>query len=71
MINVTIWNEYIHEQRDEIVKKIYPNGMHNCIKELGNEAINILLENSKKKSNNRNFLAKPKIIERGSVHKIK
>ena len=33
MINVTIWNENIHEQQDEIVKKIYPNGMHNCIKE--------------------------------------
>jgi len=33
MINVTIWNEYIHEQNDEIVKEIYPKGIHNCIKE--------------------------------------
>ena len=33
MINVTIWNEYIWEQQDELVKKIYPNGIHNCIKE--------------------------------------
>ena len=33
MINVTIWNEYIWEQQDESVKKIYPNGIHNCIKE--------------------------------------
>ena len=40
------------------------------IKELGSQAINILLENSKKRSNNRNFLAKPKIIDRGSVDKI-
>ena len=33
MINVTIWNEFIWEQQDELVKKIYPNGIHNCIKE--------------------------------------
>ena len=33
MINVTIWNEYIHEQNDKIVKEIYPKGIHNCIKE--------------------------------------
>ena len=32
MINITIWNEYIHEQNDEAVKKIYPEGMHGCIK---------------------------------------
>ena len=41
------------------------------IKELGNEAITILIENIRNKSNNRFFLAKPKIIERGSVHEIK
>ena len=33
MINVTIWNEFIHEQKNEVVKKIYPKGMHDCIKE--------------------------------------
>ena len=33
MINVTIWNEFIHEQKNELVKKIYPKGMHDCIKE--------------------------------------
>lgn len=27
-INVTIWNEFIHEREDEAVKKIYPGGMH-------------------------------------------
>jgi len=40
------------------------------VKELGNEAINILLENRKKYSNKKKFLARPKIIERGSVHEI-
>lgn len=30
-INVTIWNENIHEQIDEAVQKVYPNGMHNAI----------------------------------------
>ena len=40
------------------------------IKELGSEAINILLENRKKNSIIRHYLAKPVIIERGSVHKV-
>ncbi len=30
-IRVTIWNEFIHEQEDEEVKKIYPDGIHNAI----------------------------------------
>ena len=30
-IKVTVWNENVHEQTNEIVKKIYPEGMHNCI----------------------------------------
>ncbi|PCJ63363.1 MAG: trehalose utilization protein ThuA [Planctomycetota bacterium] len=32
-INVTVWNEYVHELKNEAVKKLYPNGMHNTIKE--------------------------------------
>ena len=37
-INVTVWNEYRHEKTDEEVKKIYPDGIHNCIAEfLGKE----------------------------------
>jgi len=28
MINVTIWNEFRHEQEDEEVKEIYPDGIH-------------------------------------------
>jgi len=28
MIKVTIWNEYLHERTDEVVKTIYPNGIH-------------------------------------------
>ena len=32
MNNIIIWNENIHEQENEEVKKIYPEGIHNCIK---------------------------------------
>lgn len=32
-INVTVWNEYFHEQNSENVKKIYPEGIHTAIKE--------------------------------------
>jgi len=31
-IRVTIYNEYIEEKRDPAAVKIYPNGMHNAIK---------------------------------------
>ncbi|MGD0059197.1 MAG: ThuA domain-containing protein [Verrucomicrobiia bacterium] len=30
-INVTIWNEFRHERKNEAVKKIYPDGMHAAI----------------------------------------
>ena len=30
-LRVTIWNENVHEKRDEIVTKIYPDGMHGAI----------------------------------------
>ncbi len=33
MINVTIWNEGRHERESESVKAVYPNGIHNCIKD--------------------------------------
>jgi len=33
MIKVLIWNENIHEQRDKEPMEIYPNGMHNTIKD--------------------------------------
>ena len=32
MTNIIIWNENIHEKENKEVKKIYPNGIHNCIK---------------------------------------
>lgn len=32
-INVTIWNEFVHEKNDDNVKKIYPNGLHTTIGE--------------------------------------
>ena len=33
MINVTIWNENIHEKTREEVREIYPEGIHGCIAE--------------------------------------
>ena len=33
MANLVIWNEFIHEQEDEVVKSIYPRGIHECIKD--------------------------------------
>lgn len=33
MIKVLVWNEFIHEKIQEEVKKIYPNGIHNAIKD--------------------------------------
>jgi trehalose utilization protein len=31
MIRVTVWGENLHEQRDELVQQLYPNGMHTAI----------------------------------------
>lgn len=31
MIQVTVWNEFIHEQEYEGIRKIYPDGIHGCI----------------------------------------
>lgn len=33
MIRVTVWNEYLHEKREESVRAIYPNGIHGAIAE--------------------------------------
>jgi trehalose utilization protein len=30
-IRVTIWNEHVHEQRDDTVRRLYPDGMHGAI----------------------------------------
>jgi trehalose utilization protein len=30
-INVTIWNEFVHERTNEAIKKLYPDGMHGAI----------------------------------------
>lgn len=39
MIRVTVWNEYRHEQTDEAVRAIYPEGIHAAIAHvLGKEA---------------------------------
>ena len=31
MIRVTVWNEFLHEKRSELVKSIYPDGIHAVI----------------------------------------
>jgi len=31
LIKVTVWGENLHEQRDESVRKLYPDGMHTTI----------------------------------------
>ena len=31
MIKVTIWNEFRHEKKHDIVKHLYPDGMHTVI----------------------------------------
>ena len=43
MINVTIWNEGRHEIESDEVRAVYPNGIHNCIKDfLGvNDDLNV------------------------------
>ena len=33
MTKVIIWNEFVHEVENNDVKTIYPNGIHNCIKD--------------------------------------
>ena len=32
-IRVTVWGEFQHEKRNETVRNIYPDGMHNAIAE--------------------------------------
>ncbi len=43
MINVTIWNEGRHEKESDKVRAVYPDGIHNCIKEFlgANEDLNV------------------------------
>lgn len=43
MINVTVWNENLHEQFQAEVREIYPDGIHGCIAEFlsYNEDLNI------------------------------
>ncbi len=33
MIRVTIWNEFVHEQTNEEIAEVYPDGIHNAIAE--------------------------------------
>jgi trehalose utilization protein len=32
-INVTIWNEYLHEKSEERIAKVYPRGIHGALEE--------------------------------------
>lgn len=31
MIKVTVWNEYVHEKKHELVRELYPEGIHGAI----------------------------------------
>lgn len=31
MINVTVWNEFLHEQQDEKTRQVHPDGIHNTV----------------------------------------
>lgn len=33
-VNVTIWNEFVHEQKSDRIAKIYPKGIHGAIAEM-------------------------------------
>lgn len=42
MIKVTVFNEYMHEQTEDAVRAIYPNGIHGAIADfLGNDEIEV------------------------------
>ena len=30
-INVTVWNEYVHEKKEPRIQKVYPEGIHGAI----------------------------------------
>ena len=34
MIHVTVWNEFVHEQEEEIVRRAYPQGIHMALKQM-------------------------------------
>ena len=37
-MNITVWNEYMHERLNPDIKKIYPDGIHGCIKKFLEES---------------------------------
>lgn len=41
MLNVTIWNENRHEQQNEEVRKVYPNGIHGAISDFLKDVHNV------------------------------
>ena len=44
MVKVTIWNENLHEQRQEEVRRIYPKGIHGCIADFLEKNANIFIQ---------------------------
>lgn len=43
MIKVTIWNEFLHEKRSDVVRGIYPEGIHGALKK-GLQADDIVIK---------------------------
>ncbi len=32
-MNITVWNEFLHENQHPAIREMYPNGIHGCIKD--------------------------------------
>ena len=37
-MKITVWNEFYHEQHNQNIKAIYPDGIHECIAKFLREA---------------------------------
>mgnify|MGYP003303583236 CR=1 FL=1 len=42
MINVTVWNEGVHEKLSNEVAGVYPAGIHGCIKNFLSSSVKFL-----------------------------
>ena len=36
-INVTVWNEYRHEQSEPRIREVYPDGIHGAIEQVADK----------------------------------
>lgn len=66
-LNVTVWNEHVHERRDESVRAHYPDGIHGAIaeglREMLGDDVNVRTATLEQDSNG----LPPKILEKTDV----